>query len=88
MKKFKTPMNFFKIIAGKWRMLVLFEPKDGVETFINPRFSEGDFQFISEILKKQWPKKEVIEVVKEVEVEVVKEVPVASGKPSVLNRAI
>jgi hypothetical protein len=30
MKKFKTPMSFFKIVAGKWRMLTLFESKDGV----------------------------------------------------------
>lgn len=29
-KKFKTPMSYFKIVAGKWKMLTLFEPKDGV----------------------------------------------------------
>jgi len=38
-KKFKTPMNYFKIVAGKWKMLTCYEPKDGVETFVNPKFS-------------------------------------------------
>jgi len=23
-KKFKAPMNFLKVVAGKWRMLTLF----------------------------------------------------------------
>lgn len=30
LKKFKTPMYFFKVVAGKWKMLTLFESKDGV----------------------------------------------------------
>lgn len=29
-KKFRAPMNYFKIVAGKWKMLTLFEPKDGI----------------------------------------------------------
>jgi len=69
-------------MAGKWRMFVLFEPKDGVETFINPKFSESDYRFISEILKREWPQKEIIEVEKVVEV--LKE---GSSKPSALNKA-
>lgn len=75
-------MNLFRIMAGKWRMFVLFEPKDGVETFINPKFSESDYRFISEILKREWPQKEIIEVEKVVEV--LKE---GSSKPSALNKA-
>lgn len=54
-KRFKSPMNYFKIVAGKWKMLTLFEPKDGIETFVSPKFAEGDYQFISELLKKKWP---------------------------------
>ena len=38
-KKFKTPMNYFKIVAGKWKMIACFEPKEGIETFVNPKFS-------------------------------------------------
>ena len=38
-KKFKTPMNYFKVAASKWKMLTLFEPKDGIETFISPKFN-------------------------------------------------
>ena len=60
-------MNMFKIMAGKWRMFAIFEPKDGVETFISPKFSESDYRFISDILKREWPQKEFVEVVKEVE---------------------
>ena len=52
-------MNLFKVVAGKWRMLTLFESKDGVQTFINPKFNEGDFHFINEIIKKQWPQKQI-----------------------------
>ena len=59
-KKFKQPMNYFKIVAGKWKMLTLFEPKDGIETFVSPKFAEGDFQFIADILKKKWPENKVI----------------------------
>ena len=51
-------MNHFKIQAGKWRMMAQFEPKDGVETFISPKYSEAEFSFISEILKRNWPKYE------------------------------
>jgi agmatine/peptidylarginine deiminase len=53
-------MNYFKQAAAKWRMFVLFEPKDGVETFISPKFSDKDYQFIADILRKSWPQKEVI----------------------------
>ena len=38
-KKFKTPMNLFKVVSGKWKMLTLFEPKDGVETFVSPGYN-------------------------------------------------
>ena len=48
-------MNYFKVVAGKWKMLTLFEPKDGIETFVSPKFAEGDYQFIGDILKKKWP---------------------------------
>ena len=65
-KKFKTPMNFFKICAGKWKMFTLFEPKDGVQTFINPKFAEKDYEFIGDILRRQWPQKEIVQVVKQV----------------------
>lgn len=37
-KKFKTPMNYFRVVAGKWKMIASFEPKDGIETFVSPKF--------------------------------------------------
>ena len=54
---------------------------------MSPKFSEADFQFIGEILRREWPQEKVKEVVKVQEV--IKEVPVQvnTGKPSVLHRA-
>jgi hypothetical protein len=63
-------MNYFKICAAKWKMLTLFEPKDGIETFVSPKFTEGEYQFIGELLKKKWPSEKVIQV--EVEKPVIK----------------
>jgi hypothetical protein len=40
-KKFKTPMGSFKIVAGKWKMLTLFESKDSIETFVSPKFNNN-----------------------------------------------
>lgn len=65
-KKFKTPMNYFRVVASKWKMLTLFQPKDGIETFVSPKFSEGDYQFIGEILKKKWPESKEIVIEKPV----------------------
>jgi hypothetical protein len=87
-KKFRAPMNFFKIVAGKWRMLTLFEPKDGIETFVSPKFAEGDYQFIADLLKKKWPESKVVEVEKPVYKEVIKEVVRTTGtKPNRLHDA-
>lgn len=62
-KKFKTPMNSFRVVAAKWRMLAIFESKEGVETFISPKFNETDFTFINKILNDKWPKPEVPKVI-------------------------
>lgn len=87
-KKFKAQMNYFKIAASKWKMLTLFEPKDGIETFISPKFNEGDYRFIGDILKKKWPEFKVVEVEKPVIKEVIKEVVRNTGtKPNRLHDA-
>jgi hypothetical protein len=87
-KKFKAPMNYFKVVAGKWKMLTLFEPKEGIETFVSPKFAEGDYQFIGDLLKRKWPESKVIEVEKPVIKEVIKEVVRNTGtKPNRLHDA-
>lgn len=69
-------------------MMAQFEPKDGVETFISPKYSEAEFSFISEILKRNWPKYEKQVVVKEIKVPVEKVIHISDpGKPSALNKA-
>ena len=65
-KKFAKEMSFFKISAGKWKIMTIFEPKDSFQTFVAPRFAEKDFHFISKLLKDKWP--EPKEVIKRVEV--------------------
>lgn len=83
-------MNYFKIVAGKWKMLTLFEPKDGIETFVSPKFSEAEYAFIGEMIKRSWPQEKVVQVEKPVirEVEVIKEVVRNSGaKPNRLHEA-
>ena len=83
-------MAHFKVVAGKWRMMAIFEPKDSFETFVAPKFAEKDYFFISKLLRANWP--EPKEVIKEVqvpkEVEVVREVKVgSSGGPCMLCKA-
>lgn len=53
--KFKSIMDKFKLSQVQWSLLANLEPKDSVQTFVNPKYSAKDFTFIKEVLKKQWP---------------------------------
>lgn len=54
-ESFKLVMDKFVTTASQWRLLAELEPKDGVETFKSPQFSDRDYVFVYEILMKAWP---------------------------------